>query len=157
MRWNSPIDTQAAPACCRPAGWGQPVNRIWIDILKPFNRYFHAIWLLAVSCLLPAAVPAGSDYERLVIFDDSLSDSGNAYDLTGMALKPPYTALIPDYPYARRRHHLSNGTTWVEWLAKKMKLQKSAGPALVVPGNHPTRTGDKLVAEEAASVLGFSK
>ena len=125
--------------------------------MKPFNRSLPAFCILAVFCLLPAAVTASPDYDRLVVFGDSLSDPGNAYVLTGIALEPPYTALIPDYPYARRRHHLSNGTTWVEWLAKKMKLQKSAGPALVVPGNHPTRTGDKLVAEEAASVLGFSK
>jgi phospholipase/lecithinase/hemolysin len=73
--------------------------------MKPFNRYFPAFYILTVICLLPAVVTASSDYDRLVVFGDSLSDPGNAYVLTGMALKPPYTALIPDYPYARGGHH----------------------------------------------------
>jgi phospholipase/lecithinase/hemolysin len=103
-------------------------------MMKAFNRYLPAFCILAVICLLPVAVAASSDYDRLVVFGDSLSDPGNAYELTGTALKPPYTALIPDYPYARGGHHLSDGATWIERLAKKMKLHKSAGPALRVPG-----------------------
>jgi len=102
--------------------------------MKTFSRFLHTICLLAVTCLMPAAATAGADYDRLVVFGDSLSDPGNAYVLTGTALKPPYTALIPDYPYARGGHHLSDGATWIERLAKKMKLRKSAGPALRVPG-----------------------
>jgi len=60
--------------------------------MKPFNRYLPAFCILAVICLLPAAVTASSDYDRLVVFGDSLSDPGNAYELTGTALKPPYRA-----------------------------------------------------------------
>jgi phospholipase/lecithinase/hemolysin len=118
----------------------------WSAIMKPLNNYFRAICLLAVASLLPVAATAGSDYERLVIFGDSLSDPGNAYVLTGMALKPPYTALIPDYPYARGGHHLSDGATWVERLAKKMKLRKSAGPALRVPGKFSNYAVDRTRA-----------
>lgn len=111
--------------------------------MKPSNRHFRAICFLAVTCFLPALAPAGIDYERLVIFGDSLSDPGNAYVLTGTALKPPYTALIPDYPYALGGHHLSDGATWIERLAKKMKLQKSAGPALRVPGKFSNYAVDR--------------
>jgi phospholipase/lecithinase/hemolysin len=111
--------------------------------MKPFNKYLSAVCILAVSCLLPAAVPADTNYDRLVVFGDSLSDPGNAYVLTGTALKPPYTALIPDYPYARGGHHLSDGATWIERLARKMKLRKSAGPALRVPGKFSNYAVDR--------------
>ena len=102
--------------------------------MKTFNRFLHPICILALTCLLPTAVTAETDYERLVVFGDSLSDPGNAYVLTGASLVPPYTALIPDHPYARGGHHLSNGSTWIEQLAKQMQLVQSVGPALRVPG-----------------------
>jgi phospholipase/lecithinase/hemolysin len=102
--------------------------------MKPFNRSIHAFCILAVTCLLSSAAPADTNYDRLVVFGDSLSDPGNAYVLTGMSLVPPYTDLIPEHPYARGGHHLSNGSTWIEQLAKQMKLVQSVGPALRVPG-----------------------
>ena len=114
--------------------------------MKPFNRYLPASCILAVLCLLPATAPAYTDYDRLVVFGDSLSDPGNAFVLTGMALEPPYTTLIPDYPYARGGHHLSDGATWIERLAKKMKLRKSAGPALRVPGTFSNYAVDRTRA-----------
>ena len=75
----------------------------------------------------------------MVVFGDSLSDPGNAFVFTGMALTPPYTSTIPglfvpDYPYARGGHHLSNGSTWIERLATRLKLGNSVGPALRLPG-----------------------
>ena len=102
--------------------------------MKTSKSFFHPICILAVTCLLPAVATADTDYDRLVVFGDSLSDPGNAYVLTGMSLVPPYTALIPDHPYARGGHHLSNGSTWIEQLATQMKLAQSVGPALRVPG-----------------------
>lgn len=102
--------------------------------MKLFNRFLPAFCILAVFCLLPAAVFANSGYDRLVVFGDSLSDPGNAYVLTGMSLVPPYRDLIPEHPYARGGHHLSNGSTWIEQLASQMNLVQSAGPALEEPG-----------------------
>lgn len=102
--------------------------------MKILNRFLHPFCILAVICLLPAAATADTGYDRLVVFGDSLSDPGNAYVLTGMSLVPPYTALVPDRPYARGGHHLSNGSTWIEQLATQMHLVQSVGPALRVPG-----------------------
>jgi phospholipase/lecithinase/hemolysin len=115
-------------------------------MMKPFNRSLPAFCILAVFCLLPAAVTASPDYDRLVVFGDSLSDPGNAYVLTGIALEPPYTALIPDYPYARGGQHLSDGATWIERLGKRMKLRKSAGPALRMPGKFSNYAVDRTRA-----------
>jgi phospholipase/lecithinase/hemolysin len=102
--------------------------------MKTFNSFVHFLLILAVSCLLPALAPADTSYNRLVVFGDSLSDPGNAYALTGMSLVPPYMDLIPEHPYARGGHHLSNGSTWIEQLATQMQLVQSVGPALRVPG-----------------------
>ena len=102
--------------------------------MKPLNSYYPAFCILVVVCLLSAAAPADTKYDRLVVFGDSLSDPGNAFVLTGMSLVPPYTDLIPEYPYARGGHHLSNGSTWIEQLATQMNLVQSVGPALRVPG-----------------------
>lgn len=102
--------------------------------MKTINSYIPAFCILAVVCLLSTAAPADTNYDRLVVFGDSLSDPGNAYVLTGMSLVPPYMDLIPEHPYARGGHHLSNGSTWIEQLAMQMNLAQSVGPALRAPG-----------------------
>jgi outer membrane lipase/esterase len=94
---------------------------------------------LLLCLLLPLTAMADKDYNRLVIFGDSLSDPGNAFALTGNLLFPPYDSLddslIPDGPYAVGRGRFSNGRTWIERLARKMRLSDSARPALVIfPG-----------------------
>ena len=90
--------------------------------MKTLKRVLHAIHILIATWLMPAVASAGTDYHRLVVFGDSLSDPGNAYVLTGASLVPPYTNLIPEAPYARGGHHLTNGATWIEQLAKQAVL-----------------------------------
>lgn len=98
---------------------------------------FTLIGLLAWMAV-PTVVLAGNSYSKLIIFGDSLSDPGNAFALTGQASVPPYDNLspflIPDASYARGGKHFSNGKTWVEQLAKSLKLNRSAGPAWRLPG-----------------------
>ena len=119
--------------------------------MMEYNKSHIGILVLVLSLLLPATAFAESDYSRLVVFGDSLSDPGNAFVLTGMALTPPYTTLIPDYPYARGGHHLSNGSTWVEQLARKLKQARSAGPALRVPGKFSNYATDRTRACSASA------
>jgi phospholipase/lecithinase/hemolysin len=102
--------------------------------MKTLKRILHAINVMIFTYLLPATASASPEFHRLVVFGDSLSDPGNAYVLTGSSLIPPYTSLIPDAPYARGGHHLTNGNTWIEQLAEQMGLQDSVGPALREPG-----------------------
>jgi len=88
-------------------------------------------WKLMITLALfgvPQLSPA-QDHRSIVVFGDSLSDSGNAFVLTGELSKPPYQ-LIPDAAYARGGSHFSNGKTWVEKLAKRMKISDNARPAL---------------------------
>ncbi len=110
------------------------------------NRLRTCISVFLLSLCLPAAALAERDYSRLVVFGDSLSDPGNAFVFTGMALTPPYTSGVPDYPYARGGHHLSNGSTWIEQLATRMNLGNSVGPALRVPGTFSNYAIDRTRA-----------
>jgi outer membrane lipase/esterase len=66
---------------------------------------------------------------RLVVFGDSLSDSGNYYAAYHQVSSLPFVP-VPDAPYASGGFHFSNGATWVERLAHELDADKSAGPAL---------------------------
>src|SRR5690348_18081439 len=96
-------------------------------------KQWSLICLLALALAAPAAI-AQSGIKRLVVFGDSLSDSGNAFALLGTVNTPPDWSvdpfLIPDRPYARGGLHFSNGATWIEQLARPLGLAGSVRPAL---------------------------
>jgi outer membrane lipase/esterase len=90
--------------------------------------------LLACASAFSTAFAADkAPFDRLVVFGTSLSDPGNAFALAGGVNTPPdYSVdmfLVPDRPYARGGHHFSNGPTWVEQLARQLRLAASANPA----------------------------
>lgn len=76
---------------------------------------------------------AQASIKRIVVFGTSLSDPGNAFALGGGVNVPPdYLQdefMVPDAPYARGGHHLTNGATWIERLARPMGLTGSVRPA----------------------------
>ncbi len=69
----------------------------------------------------------------LVIFGGSLSDPGNAFALKKTNNVPPSydvdPTLVPNSAYAIGGHHLSNGPTWAEDLAKLLGAAANANPA----------------------------
>jgi phospholipase/lecithinase/hemolysin len=71
-------------------------------------------------------------FSRVVVFGDSLTDSGNAFALRHTSAVPPFE-LIPSAPYARGGHHFSDGPTWVEQLGTALGLNPSPGPAWQKP------------------------
>jgi phospholipase/lecithinase/hemolysin len=75
----------------------------------------------------------------VVVFGDSLSDPGNGFAFVKTSSTPPdyglNALLIPDAPYARGGHHLTNGATWIEQLAGPLGAQRSVLPAFV--GSNP--------------------
>lgn len=89
--------------------------------------------LLVLALCAPQWVAAQVAFDRLVIFGTSLSDSGNAFALSGSASTPPdYDLdpfLVPSAPYSRGGHHFSNGATWIEQYARPRGLAASARPA----------------------------
>jgi phospholipase/lecithinase/hemolysin len=98
--------------------------------------------MLRAALLLIAAVPllagaghwpavgAGKRYSDLLIFGDSLTDTGNVYMLTKFlsSLDPPLVPVAsPDAPYLRGR--FSDGKVWVETLADLVRFPQAALPA----------------------------
>lgn len=72
-------------------------------------------------CLLfPAVLFAGSDYDRVYVFGDSLSDTGNLASITGDFPQPPY--------YQNR---VSNGRVAVEIMAARLGLPLDASMHLL--------------------------
>jgi outer membrane lipase/esterase len=85
--------------------------------------------LAAVAVLAPP-VSSALPFDRIVVFGDSLADSGNAkFLLVGVPPTPtpiPSPAFIASAPYASGR--LSNGPVWVEQFADSLGL--SAAPSI---------------------------
>jgi phospholipase/lecithinase/hemolysin len=96
-------------------------------------RTLSAFSIAAAFLLSTPARAAAQEYSGVVVFGDSLSDSGNAFALRGVANTPPDYALdpflVPGAPYARGGHHFQDGATWVEQLARSLRVSGSAGPA----------------------------
>jgi len=70
----------------------------------------------------------------LVVFGDSLSDSGNAFAFVHANATPPdfglNELLVPTVaPYAIGGHHFTNGDTWVEQLASALHIGRFTKPA----------------------------
>ena len=98
----------------------------------------HLAFLLSLSFLFSGWAAADFTYDGLVVFGDSLSDSGNKYVVTGLSNTPPYDLLdpllVPDGPYTKGGLHHSNGKTWVEQYAQPLDLGALVRPALRNPG-----------------------
>lgn len=98
-------------------------------------RHSLAAAALAVASLAAVTAQAAS-FSNLVIFGDSLSDTGNLFLATGGAQPPA------GQPYAPGR--FSNGPLWVETLAAGLGLPNGAAPYLVGGSNYAfagARTG----------------
>ena len=68
---------------------------------------------LVITALLMLATPAIAN-DRIAVFGDSLSDTGNVFALTGMVSTRPYDANnIPDAPYPIGGQNFSNGQIWI--------------------------------------------
>ena len=109
-------------------------------MMKLVGKRWSFVCLVVLALAAPVAT-AENAIKRLVIFGDSLSDSGNAFALVGEASTPPSYSfsdpaalLVPDKAYARGGHHFTNGATWIEQLARPMGLAGSARPVLLSSG-----------------------
>lgn len=78
----------------------------------------------AIGAAAFIGVAHASPYSNVIVFGDSLSDTGNVYSLTQAFAPPPF----PDYPGAAGR--FSDGPAWTDHLAAGL-----AAPAAAVPAN----------------------
>lgn len=86
---------------------------------------------LITAVVLTAPLHAAADdsgyaaAQRLVVFGDSLSDTGNKYELSGLVNQAPYDGLnpfgVPADPYLTDDGiYYSNGTVWIETLGNEL-------------------------------------
>jgi phospholipase/lecithinase/hemolysin len=122
-------------------------------------------FVLIIGLLAPGLASAdGRPFDRIVVFGDSLSDSGNLFALgDAFGLDEPGSpnnnwsmntdeellTLIPDQAYITGR--LSNGPTWVELLGTALGRGRNVKPAFVTPDLHALNFA---VAGATASNLG---
>lgn len=94
---------------------------------------FQLVAFSAVLLAAPHWAAAQTSIGSLVVFGDSLSDPGNLFALTQTNNVPPSydvdAVLVPAAAYAVGGHHLSNGPTWIEDLARSRALARYAGAA----------------------------
>jgi outer membrane lipase/esterase len=112
---------------------------------RPLTRQRHsAVWILT-CCLTLLLVPtaraaAQSSDLPLVVFGDSISDSGNAFSAIHTNATPPdfglNAFLVPQAPYAMGGHHFTNGNTWIEQLAMRFGIGRSTLPAFASANPH---------------------
>ena len=132
---------------------------------------FVKFWLFSLAIALALLGPglAHADgfrpFDRIVVFGDSLSDSGNLYAI-GLAQDPPiqpggpnnnwgidtlgeWLSLIPAQAYVSGR--LSNGPTWVELVGTALNRGQNVRPAFATTDLHALNFA---VAGATASGLG---
>jgi len=104
------------------------------------------LWLLCcVALLLVAAAARADSIARIVVFGDSLSDTGNVFAGTNGAIPAP--------PYFNGR--FSNGPVWVERMAEKLAL---AAPVASLNGGYNyafggAETGQGLSTQRSPNLL----
>ena len=124
--------------------------------------------MLALVLAAPIWAAAQAPYGRIVVFGTSLSDPGNAFALAGGVNTPPDylqdVFMVPNAPYAQGGHHLTNGATWIEQLARPMGLAGTVRPAFrgtagatnyAVAGTRAFDDGDPTTFQLATQVDAF--
>ncbi|VVC77022.1 Phosphatidylcholine-sterol acyltransferase [Aquicella siphonis] len=91
-------------------------------MIKLYGRLVASLFFLLFSCVYSCVYAVNID--KIVVFGDSLSDSGNIFSLTAMAHNSiPLIPVIPkDPPYYNGR--FSNGLIWTDHLAMEMHAEQ---------------------------------
>lgn len=77
--------------------------------------------------LISAQKATAADFSQLVVFGDSLSDTGNTFNISGGLINPT-TAIPPNPPYFQGR--FSNNKVWVDYLGDQLGLTPTLFTAL---------------------------
>jgi phospholipase/lecithinase/hemolysin len=114
---------------------------------------------LALGCTGTPRADEKAPFDQIVVFGTSLSDSGNAFVLIGGHNTPPDWdvdgLLVPNSAYSQGGHHLTNGPTWIEQLARPLALSASVQPSLQTQGVQGTNyaIGSSRAVSNPASQL----
>lgn len=92
------------------------------------RKQFSLSAFLLIGIVLPGWGFADTPFSRLCIFGDSLSDTGNVFEVEQDFSTRPYD-LIPTFPYPMGGPTLTNGRTWIQHFAKSLGRDNDAKPA----------------------------
>jgi len=109
--------------------------------MKTLKRMMVVLMVLLPFATGTLVADSEHGYTRMFVFGASLIDPGNHFAVSGDTAHPPFDEVTPYYyppSYGIGGHHFSNGHTWVEVMAQKMKLTEWAKPAYRDPayGNY---------------------
>jgi outer membrane lipase/esterase len=98
-----------------------------------FHGYkLYLVFSFIMSILLSTTTAIASD--RMAVFGDSLSDTGNVFALTGMVSTRPFNASnIPDSPYPIGGLNFSNGHIWIWNVGERLNNVPDVSAALRAP------------------------
>ena len=99
---------------------------------KKMKKTIIAAGFTLLSFTLPIGASAAT-FNRIYVFGDSLSDTGNVFNLTNFAKSfvDPTIPIDPPAGYFDGRY--SNGPVWVDYLADALKLTVTPSSKLAVP------------------------
>jgi phospholipase/lecithinase/hemolysin len=101
--------------------------------MRKHSYKYNFAFSFVITTLLMLTTPAISA-DRIAVFGDSLSDTGNIYALTGMLSTRPYNASnIPDAPYPIGGLNFSNGHIWINEVGQKLNNIVDVSAALGAP------------------------
>ena len=104
-----------------------------ISPIRQRSAIGYVLQVFVAVLIATAGTALAQPSPQVVTFGDSFSDSGNAFDVVKSNATPPGygmgITLIPEAPYARNGHRLTNGPTWVELLADAAGAPQNAQPA----------------------------
>jgi phospholipase/lecithinase/hemolysin len=118
-------------------------------------RRWSKLLVLAILSLTAVSSAFGQEFNRVVIFGDSLSDPGNYFAEFHTALVPPFLSPLPDAPYAIGGLHFTNGPTWAEQFTKALHLRPSGLPAFVAPQSFDNYAVGRARARANAPVFPY--
>lgn len=101
--------------------------------MRPIYRLKKTLLSILAFLILAPVQAQAMDFNSIVVFGGSVSDSGNFFAVTGFANKAPYDLLdelvVPTGPYHVGGNHSSNGATWVEQFARPIGMSRYVEPA----------------------------
>lgn len=109
------------------------------EVKKSMRLLFTVLFFITLACSSICISPLyAKNFKEMVVFGDSLSDTGNLYTF----YSTNYDITFPAAPYSPGR--FSNGLVWVEYLADLMDVERPA-PSIEGGTNYAwggAKTGD---------------
>lgn len=121
------------------------------DVVTKYRHVNLDLVNISQSRELPPVSDVQQKFNQIYVFGDSLSDVGNSFEVTKLALGH---AIPPTPPYFCG--HYSNGRVWVEYLAELLGINHDRCTNFAVGGAHTDNTNN-LVHDVSIGLPGLQQ